>query len=139
MPYSMQFIIVPAHLPPDQEHTYVDIFKHVYLHKNKVWAKDLMAHCFGIPVRFEWGSQTRLALTGLNFMLDRIGGIQVRLWSIGPKFEKKKLQMQVLVKQDTNTSVTMGLVPTTGTNSWNGRMIKSIHQVVHLKDGRRAR
>ena len=48
-----------------------------------------MAHCFGIPVRFDWGSQTRLALTGLNFMLDRIGGIQVRLWSIGPKFEKK--------------------------------------------------
>ena len=29
VPYSMQFIIVPAHLPPDQEHTYVDIFKRV--------------------------------------------------------------------------------------------------------------
>ena len=85
----MQFIIVPAHLPPDQEHTYVDIFKHVYLHKNKVFSKDLMEHCHGIPVRFEWGSQTRLALAGLNFMLDRLGGIQVRLWSIAPKFEKK--------------------------------------------------
>ena len=48
-----------------------------------------MAHCHGFPVRFEWGSQTRLALTGLNFMLDRIGGIHVRLWSIAPKFEKK--------------------------------------------------
>ena len=139
VPYSMQFIIVPAHLPPDQEHTYVDIFKHVYLHKNKVWAKDLMTHCFGIPVRFEWGSQTRLALAGLNFMLDRLGGIQVRLWSTGPKFEKKWLQMQVPVKQDISTSVTMGLVPTTGTSSWNGQTIKSIHQVVPLKDGRRAK
>jgi hypothetical protein len=135
----MQFIIVPAHLPPDQEHTCVDIFKHVYLHKNKVWAKDLMAHCHGVPVRFEWGSQTRLALTGLNFMLDRIGGIHVRLWSIAPKFEKSWPQMLMLAKQAITLFVTMGLVPTTGTSSWNGQTSKSKHQVGPLKDGLRAK
>jgi hypothetical protein len=89
VPYSMQFIIVPAFSPPDQDHTRVDIFKHVYLHKTKVWSKDLIACCHGIPVRFDWGNQSRLALAALNYMFDRIRGIQVRSWSNAPTFERK--------------------------------------------------
>ena len=89
VPYSMQFVIVPSYLPPDEDHAYVDIFKHVYLHKNKILSSECIPCCHGIPVRFDWGSQVRLGLTGMNYMLDRVGGMQVRLWTIQPKFEKK--------------------------------------------------
>ena len=89
VPYSMQFVIVPSYLPPDEDHAYVDIFKHVYLHKNKVSSNECISCCQGIPVRFDWGSQVRAGLSGMNYMLDRVGGMQVRLWTIQPKFEKK--------------------------------------------------
>ena len=70
VPYSMQFVIVPSSLPPDQDHEYVDIFKHIYLHRNKVPSNECMSYCQGIPVRFDWGSQVRLGLTAMNYMLD---------------------------------------------------------------------
>ena len=89
VPYSMQIVIVPSHIPPDANQSYVDIFKHIYLHKNKVSSKDCMASCHGMPVRFEWGNQTRLALMAVNYMMDRAGGMQIRQWTISPKFEKK--------------------------------------------------
>ena len=66
VPYSMQIIILPSHLPPDQEQEYVDIFKHIYLHRNKVLSTDCISYCQGIPIRFHWGSQPRVALSALN-------------------------------------------------------------------------
>lgn len=78
----MQLVIVPSFLPPDEDHAYVEIFKNVYLHKNKVPSNECMSFCHGIAVRFDCGSQVRLGLTGMNYML-------VRLWTFQPKFEKK--------------------------------------------------
>ena len=89
VPYSLQIVIVPSYLPPDKEQDYVDIFKHIYLHKNKVSSADCVSFCHGAPVCFDWGKQTRLALAGLNNMLDRTGGMQIRIWTLAPKFEKK--------------------------------------------------
>ncbi|CAE7776876.1 unnamed protein product [Symbiodinium sp. CCMP2592] len=91
VPYSMQIIIQTAQPPPggDTDGSYVHIFKHVYLHRNKVSASDCVQMCHGTPLRFDWGNHTRLALTGLNFMLDKMGGKQLRYWLIKPKFEKK--------------------------------------------------
>ena len=66
VPYSLQIVIVPSYLPPDKEQDYVDIFKHIYLHKNKVSSADCVSFCHGAPVCFDWGKQTRLALAGLN-------------------------------------------------------------------------
>ena len=85
----MQIIILPSSVPPDQEQEYVDIFKHIYLHRNKVLSADCVSYCQGIPIRFDWGNQVRVALSALNYMLDRAGGMQVRLWTLSPKFEKK--------------------------------------------------
>ena len=89
VPYTLQIVIVPSYLPPDKEQDYVDIFKHIYLHKNKVSSADCVSFCHGAPVCFDWGKQTRLALAGLNNMLDRTGGMQIRIWTLAPKFEKK--------------------------------------------------
>ena len=89
VPYSMQIVIVPSYLPPDKEQEYVDIFKHIYLHRNKVSSADCVAFCHGVPVCFDWGKHSRVALAGLNNMLDRTGGMQIRLWTLAPKFEKK--------------------------------------------------
>ena len=91
VPYTLQIIILFTAPPSegDANGAYVHIFKHVYLHKNKVNAKDAIAMCHGNPLRFDWGSQTRLALSGLNYMMDRLGGKQLRHWLVKPKFEKK--------------------------------------------------
>ena len=88
-PFSMQIIVIPSTIPPDQDHKYVNIVKHIYLHKNKRWSKDCMSFCQGAPLRFDWGSQPRIGLMAINHMLDRMGGMQVRIWSISAKFEKK--------------------------------------------------
>ena len=91
VPYTMQIIILPASPPANSDPSadYVHIVKHVYLHRNKVPSKDCVAMCHGTPMRFEWGNNTRLGLAGLNYMLDRMGGRQLRHWVIKPKFEKK--------------------------------------------------
>ncbi|OLP77886.1 hypothetical protein AK812_SmicGene42011 [Symbiodinium microadriaticum] len=91
VPYTLQIIILSTAPPSegDANGAYVHIFKHVYLHKNKINAKDAIATCRGNPLRFDWGSQTRLALSGLNYMMDRLGGKQLRHWLVKPKFEKK--------------------------------------------------
>ena len=88
-PYSMQIIAIPSTIPPDQDHKYVNIVKHVYLHKNKLWSKDCMSFCQGAPLRFDWGSQPRNGLMAINHMLDRMGGMQVRIWSVSAKNETK--------------------------------------------------
>ena len=75
VPYTMQLIILtalpPDDVPADTSETYVHVFKHVYLHKNKVIAKECMNMCYGIA------------------MMDRMGGKQIRNWILQPKFEKK--------------------------------------------------
>ena len=48
-----------------------------------------MSLCQGAPLKFDWGCQPRNGLKALNHMLDRMGGMQVRIWSISAKFEKK--------------------------------------------------
>ena len=91
VPYTMQIIIQSAQPPADGDAHgyYVHIFKHVYLHRNKVPGLDCVDMCYGNPLRFDWGHQTRAALMGLNFMLDKMGGKQLRFWVIKPKYEKR--------------------------------------------------
>ncbi|CAE7240867.1 unnamed protein product [Symbiodinium sp. CCMP2592] len=68
--YTMQLIILPATPPEDQR-------------------SEAIKMCDGISMRFEWGTHTRQALIGLTYMLDNMGGMQIRNWVIQPKFEKK--------------------------------------------------
>ncbi|OLP90417.1 hypothetical protein AK812_SmicGene28019 [Symbiodinium microadriaticum] len=93
VPYTMQMIILPASPPPDCDpattDSYVHIFKHVYLHRNKANAKDCIDMCFGLALKFDWGTHTRLALMALTYMMDKMGGKQIRDWVVQPKFEKK--------------------------------------------------
>ena len=91
VPYTLQIIIQSAAPPPegDPNGAYVHIFKHIYLHRNKVSASDCVQMCYGNPLRFDWGNQSRVALMALNFMLDKMGGKQARYWLIKPKYEKK--------------------------------------------------
>ena len=89
VPYSIQIIVRPALRPPDQEKKYFDILKHIYLHRNKVFSKDILTYCHGHALRFDWGQQVRTGLMAFNYMFDRVGGMQIRLWTIAPKFEKK--------------------------------------------------
>ena len=73
---------------PNTTDTYAHIFKHAYLHKYKANANDCTDTCFVLAFKFDWGTLSRLALTALTFMMDRIGGKKVRNWAIQPKFEK---------------------------------------------------
>ena len=89
VPYSLQILVLPAANPPNQEVKFVDIVKHVYLHKNKLTSKECLETCQGSTFKFDWGQQVRVALMALNYMMDRMGGMQLRLWTPKPKFEKK--------------------------------------------------
>ena len=91
VPYTMQIIIQSSEPPAggDPNGSYFHIFKHVYLHRNKLTAADCVAMCHGTSLRFEWGHRTRVALMGLNFMMDKMGGKQLRFWVLKPKYEKK--------------------------------------------------
>ena len=91
VPYTMQLVIQSTQPPSegDPNGSYVHIFKHIYLHRNKLTAPECVNMCRGNPLRFEWGSSTRLALSGLNFMLDQMGGKQLRFWLLKPNFEKQ--------------------------------------------------
>ncbi|OLP77444.1 hypothetical protein AK812_SmicGene42497 [Symbiodinium microadriaticum] len=91
MSYTMQIIILPATPPAgeDPNSKYVHILKHVYLHRNKINASEAIKMCHGIPMRFEWGTHTRQALIGLTYMLDKLGGMQIRNWVTQPKFGKR--------------------------------------------------
>ena len=90
-PYTLQLIILPTPTPQDGDPnaTYYNIVKHVYLHRNKVAAKDCVAMCHDTPMRFEWGNSVRHGLASLNLMFDRMGGRQLRHWIIKPKYDKK--------------------------------------------------
>ena len=92
VPYSIQIVILSCQPPTrgDPTGSYYHIFKHVYLHKNKIGAKECMDMCYGNPVKFEWGqSDTRgFAWTQLHDG-PHGGGKQIRYWTIKPKFEKK--------------------------------------------------
>ena len=91
VPFTVQLIILPSEVPEngDRHATCFHIFKHVYLHRNKASARDCVAACLGNPMRLEWGSSPRLGLAAPNYMMDRMGGGQLRHWIIKPRFEKK--------------------------------------------------
>ncbi|CAE7745996.1 unnamed protein product [Symbiodinium sp. CCMP2592] len=93
VPYTMQIVILPASPPEDaaanDDGTYIHVFKHVYLHRNKMTARECIDMCYGIALRFDWGTHTRAALMALHYMIDGMGGKQIRCWFVQPKFEKK--------------------------------------------------
>ena len=93
MPTLMQIIMVPVNPPedaPNPEQTYVNITKHIYLNKNKLPSSIWIDLCRGLCHRFEWGGQNRAGLLALNYMLNHMGGLQIRFWSIQPKLINKK-------------------------------------------------
>ena len=66
-------------------------------------------------------------------MLDRMGGMQLRLWTIKPKFEKK------ITLEHGRTAIslfgTTGYEATIEISLWNGLTDKCTDQVVHSKAG----
>ena len=48
-------------------------------------------------MRFDWGA--RVAQMALNHMLDRMGGMQIRIWNLVPKSEKKTTLHQAAREQ----------------------------------------
>ena len=95
VPYSMQIFMLPSSNPPDDQQSYFHIFKHIYMHRNKLTSKECVDLCQGCPLRFDWGSHARIGLMALNFLQDKLGGKQIRLWHLSAKFEKKLAPDQV--------------------------------------------
>ena len=54
VPHTLQIIFQSAAPPPegDPNGAYVHIFRHLYLHRNKVLASDCVQMCYGNPLRF---------------------------------------------------------------------------------------
>ena len=90
----MQFIIVPCSPPDDAEpgQEYATIVKHIYLHKTKIAVTLCMNACAGVCYKIEYGRYFRAGLSALNYMFDRMGGMQVRHWVLQAKAGKKPTQ-----------------------------------------------
>ena len=94
-PYSMQIFMLPSSNPPDDQQSYFHIFKHIYMHQNKLNCKECVELCQGCPLRFDWGSHARICVMALNLLQDKLGGKQIRLWQLSAKLEKKPTLDQV--------------------------------------------
>lgn len=99
VPYSLQIFMLPSKNPPDDEQPYFHVLRHIYLQRNKLSSKDCMHLCQGSPLRFDWSSYARIGLMALTLMQDRLGGKQMRIRHLSPKFEKK-LTMDQLARED---------------------------------------
>ena len=44
VPYSMQIFMLPSSNPPDDQQSYFHIFKHIYMHRNKLTAKSVWTY-----------------------------------------------------------------------------------------------
>ncbi|CAE7737794.1 unnamed protein product [Symbiodinium sp. KB8] len=95
VPYTIQFVILPASVPQDADpnRSYYHIVKHVYLHRNKLSSKDCVAMCRGTPMRFEWGNSVRLGLAALNYMMDGMGGYEF-IRNFGPRCNNRNQFME---------------------------------------------
>ena len=91
VPHIMQIVIQFAQPPSDGDTNgaYFHILKHAYLYRNNFLAPDCVDMCGGNPLRLDRRHPTKLALASPNFMLDKMGGKQLRLWLTKPEFEKK--------------------------------------------------
>ena len=92
VPILMQIVIVPT-TPvenADPQAKYVNIVKHIYLHKNKLPISMCVESCRGVTHKWDYGKHFRVGLLAMNYMLDMMGGMQVRHWVIQPKFSKKQ-------------------------------------------------
>ena len=85
VPFCMQIIMVHVESPEeadDPNAKYVHILKHVYLHKNKIPSNLCVQLCRGVCHRFDWGNNFRVGSLAANYMLDQMGGFQVRFGTI---------------------------------------------------------
>lgn len=92
VPFVTQIMLLRVAPPEDADDpdaTYVHILKHVYLHKNKIAAQVCINLCRGICHKFVRGNNFRAGLLAANYMMDQMGGFQVRFWTIQAKMQKK--------------------------------------------------
>ena len=59
------------------------------MHRNKITAKECMKMCYGIALKFDWGTHNSQGLIRLAYMMDRMGGKLIGNCILQPKFEKK--------------------------------------------------
>ena len=69
MPYTILSIILPADPPSEGDATakYVHIFKHIYIHKSKISAKDAVGMCVEEPTPFRLGQSSQARLSRMEF------------------------------------------------------------------------
>ena len=92
VPSLMRLIIIPAKSPEngDPDAQYINIIKHIYMHKNKLPVNMCTEACRGVAHWWDHGRHFRVGLLAMNYMLDLMGGMQIRHWVVQPKFTKKQ-------------------------------------------------
>ncbi|CAE8596347.1 unnamed protein product [Polarella glacialis] len=83
VPYTMQLFVLPA---ADGKY---NVVKHINLHKNRLDVKLCMTMCYGQGMQIDYGKHFRDGFTAFQFMLEKLGGFQLRFWPVQPKFTKK--------------------------------------------------
>lgn len=91
-------------------------------------------------MRFDWSThkKTGVAEVAFNDTLHKMGGMQLRLWTIKPRFDNKKKVPLDLARANGYRFMEWTVErEATGINSWEWtdeeKIRKSLNQVVHLK------
>ena len=75
------------------------IVKHIYVTKYKIKASLIFETVYGNPSEVIWGNNAKNTKKALQFMLENLGGIQFRLFSLTPDV-KKSTQPAVMEKSE---------------------------------------
>ena len=84
VPYTMQIFIVPG----EEEGKYT-VVKHVMLQPSKLSTNNCKSLCFGQCMQLDYGHNYRDGSAAAQFMLEHLGGTQVRYNFLIPKGQKK--------------------------------------------------
>ena len=79
IPYTMQLII---HKEDDDTHT---VLKHLIFAPNKMHVTAIKRFCYGQAMQISYGKNFQTGSVAVQYMMERLGGFQVRYYTLTPK------------------------------------------------------
>ena len=79
IPYTMQLIILKE---DDDTHT---VLKHLIFAPNKMHVTAIKRFCYGQAMQISYGKNFQTGSVAVQYMMERLGGFQVRYYTLTPK------------------------------------------------------
>ena len=134
IPYTMQLFVVK-----DAGRETYTVLKMIMFQPKRLAVPMVLRLVRGQGMRIEYGSNTRTGTAAFQLMLERLGGFQVRYYSLDSKGAPRMNPTARRGRRGTPSSGTRAPKLTTRTNSPNGPMRKSTPPQARSTGGARGR